>query len=376
MQKSLKGRVIAVDVILPMLDGGCAGHRIIGAYAPWNPGSAGDVRHFWNDIAQLCLSSSTSWMMAGDFNATVSSCERVSGGADAREQYRWFLQVVNGHDLWSDIDDRSQARDWMCRGHGSHMEGNIIDWIVTSTLTLVDAGIFVADRHNDFVPFTDHRVIIGQLSHKSPVSIWKSDSSLFNPPSRQSTAVSRVKVPLKSEKDKYQTFQDLVDARIKAECISERFVMDDNSFIRHYKELGSVFKQVSEAVFGHKSPFVKQKDIITNRQIKNIVKGIHAIGSAIRFEKSGHTAHISLKAIHAYHCVVADFNRVRGSDETLLQFLAKRRRVLHKSLFAERSKEIILRAKLLTGTRYLLPLKEALLRSWFNPTLSYCFLSL
>ena len=38
---------------------------------------------------------------------------------------------MDGHDLWSDNDDRSQARDWTCRGHGSHSEGNIIDWIVT-----------------------------------------------------------------------------------------------------------------------------------------------------------------------------------------------------------------------------------------------------
>jgi hypothetical protein len=158
--------------------------------------------------------------------------------------------------------------------------------------------------------------------------------------------ISRIKIPLKSEKDKYQTFQDLVDARIKAECISERLVLDDDSFIRRYKELGSIIKRVSEDVFGRKFPFVKQRNIITNTQIKDIVKGIHDIGSVICFEKSGHMAHISLKAVHAHRCAVADFNHDGGPDETLLQFLVKRRRVLHKSLFAESSKEIILRAKL------------------------------
>ena len=345
-QKSLKGRVIVIDVVLSTLDGGCATHRIIGAYTPWNPGGTGDARHFWNDVAQLCLSSPTSWTMAGDFNATVSSLERVSGGADAREQYRRFLQTVDGHDLWSDIDDRSRAQDWTCRGHGSHMEGNIIDWIVTSKSTLVDAEIFVADRHSDFVPFTDHRAIVGQLSHKSSVSTSNVGLSMFNLPSRQSAAVSHIKVSLKSEKDKYQTFQDRVDAWIKAECIGEHVVSDDDSFIRRYKELGSIIKQVSEDVFGRKSPFIKRKNVITNRQIKDIVKGIHAIGGAIRFEKSRHTAHISLKAIHAYRCTVADFHCDLGSDDTLLQFLAKRRRALHKSLFAERSKEIVLQAKL------------------------------
>jgi len=222
------------------------------------------------------------------------------------------------------------------------MEGNIIGQIVTSKSTLVDAEIFVADQHNDFVPFTDHRAIVGQLSHKPPVSMLNSGLSLFNPPSRWSTVTLCIKVPLKSEKDKYQTFQDLVDARIKAECISNHLIMDDKSFIRHYKELGSVFKQVSEDIFGCKSLFIKQRDIINNRQIKDIVKGIHTIGGMIHFEKSGHMAQILLKAIHAYHCMVVNFNHVPGSDETLLQFLAKRRCTLHKRLFSECSKEIIL----------------------------------
>ena len=83
------------------------GHRIIGAYAPWNPGGTGDVCHFWTDIAQLCLSSPMPWTMAEDFNVTVSSLERSNGGGDAREQYKYFLQTVDGHDLWSDNDGRS-----------------------------------------------------------------------------------------------------------------------------------------------------------------------------------------------------------------------------------------------------------------------------
>jgi len=114
-------------VVLPTLDGGCTGHRIIGAYAPWNPGGSGNVCLFWDDVAQLCLSSPTPWTMAGDFNTTVLSLEWASGGADAREQYKCFLQTVDGHDLWSDIDERSRAWDWTCQGHSVQSEGNIID---------------------------------------------------------------------------------------------------------------------------------------------------------------------------------------------------------------------------------------------------------
>ena len=63
---------------------------------------------------------------------------------------------------------------------------------------------------------------------------------------------------MKSEKVKYQTFQDKVDARIKAECISKHSILDDDSFIRRYKELGLIFEQVSEKVFGRKTLFVTQ----------------------------------------------------------------------------------------------------------------------
>ncbi|KIK04951.1 hypothetical protein K443DRAFT_35575, partial [Laccaria amethystina LaAM-08-1] len=35
-QRALKGRVIALDIILTTPDGRCFRHRFIGAYAPWN----------------------------------------------------------------------------------------------------------------------------------------------------------------------------------------------------------------------------------------------------------------------------------------------------------------------------------------------------
>jgi len=66
------------------------------------------------------------------------------------------------------------------------------------------------------------------------------------------------------------------------------------------------------------------------------------IGGAIRFEKSGRTAHISLKATHVHHCAAMDFEHDQRSADNLLQFLVKRRQLLHKNLFAEHSKEIVL----------------------------------
>lgn len=42
----------------------------------------------------------------------------------------------------------------------------------------------------------------------------------------------RIKIPPKTEKHKYQVFRDQVDDRVKAKCIHERPVIDDDSFVR------------------------------------------------------------------------------------------------------------------------------------------------
>ena len=128
-QQSLKGRVIAIDVILPTPNGGCIPHRIIGCYAPWNPGDTDENRHFWNDLTDLCRSTTTSWTLAGDLNATVAPFKRHSGGAEARQQFLEFLRLSNGHNLWTDNPDCTCLTNWTCRSkHDGHsMEGNIID---------------------------------------------------------------------------------------------------------------------------------------------------------------------------------------------------------------------------------------------------------
>jgi hypothetical protein len=62
--------------MLPTSDGGCHLHRLIGAYAPWNPGDEGIGHSFWTDLTHLCNSSPIAWTLAGDLNATVSMLER------------------------------------------------------------------------------------------------------------------------------------------------------------------------------------------------------------------------------------------------------------------------------------------------------------
>ncbi|KDR73908.1 hypothetical protein GALMADRAFT_71607 [Galerina marginata CBS 339.88] len=191
-------------------------HRLIAAYAPWNPGDEGDTSDFWKDMTSLCRSTTTSWTLAGDLNATISLFERRSGGVEARRQYLQFLDLTNGHDLWSDNPDRTRVNDWTCRS-SQPGQGNIIDRIVTSSSTLTDAEISVTDRHNDWIPNTDHRGIVARIMHSRPLTnddIQNGETDLnFQ---RRPSSSPRVKMPLKTEKEKYQTFRDGVDEKIKA----------------------------------------------------------------------------------------------------------------------------------------------------------------
>jgi len=86
--------VIALDLVLPTADGRCFPHRIFGAYALWNPGDDGDSNLFWNDMTQLCRSTTIPWSIAGDLNTTVAPFERHSEGTEARRQYLQFLQGI------------------------------------------------------------------------------------------------------------------------------------------------------------------------------------------------------------------------------------------------------------------------------------------
>jgi len=345
-QQSLKGRVIAVDVILPTPSGKCIPHRIIGCYAPWNPGDSDDNKHFWTDMTNLCRSTTTSWTIAGDLNATVAPFERHSGGTEARRQFLQFLQSTNGHDLWTDNPDRTRLTDWTCRStHDGHSaEGNIIDRVVTSQSNYIDAEISVTDKYDDWIPHTDHRAIIARITLSTGILESDPGNPLTANFTRKASSPPRIKLPLKTEKHKYDTFREAVDNLIEAKSLYEYRVTDDASFNEQYKNLTEIITSTASKIFGHTKPYIQPPQNIANPKIKGIIADMRAIGGAIRFEKSNRTAHVSLKAMKRHDDALLVYTR--SQEETNLhQILAKDRKALYKSLYAERAKEIVLRAK-------------------------------
>ncbi|KAJ7637992.1 hypothetical protein DFH06DRAFT_1138634 [Mycena polygramma] len=189
-QASLRGRLLAIDVVLPTDTGSGFIHRVIGIYAPWDPGINNidpSAREFWSDVTSFCQNITTSWSMAGDYNATVASAERAADNSDARAQFTKFLVEARAHDLWSDVRNRDRRTCWTSRARGSNGGGNIIDRIVSSKCLLVDSEIGVADRYSDFVPSTDHRAVVGKLVYAPPTAsgtytVFPEASQIFNQP--------------------------------------------------------------------------------------------------------------------------------------------------------------------------------------------------
>ena len=81
---ALVGRLIAVDIVIPMDTGTGFLHRIIAAYAPWDVADTSETAAFWTETAKLCAGLPNSWTLLGDLNATVTQAEQKSGGSDAR----------------------------------------------------------------------------------------------------------------------------------------------------------------------------------------------------------------------------------------------------------------------------------------------------
>ncbi|KAJ7817913.1 hypothetical protein B0H14DRAFT_2601637 [Mycena olivaceomarginata] len=91
---SLKGRLLAMDVILPTNTGHGFVYRIMRVYMPWDPGISNvdpDASELWSDVTTFCNDTRTSWSMAGDCNATVASSERAADNGDTCMQFNCFL---------------------------------------------------------------------------------------------------------------------------------------------------------------------------------------------------------------------------------------------------------------------------------------------
>ncbi|KAJ7694634.1 hypothetical protein B0H17DRAFT_1199155 [Mycena rosella] len=242
---ALKGQVIAVDLALQTTNGMAYTHRVFGVYAPWDPGTD-DTKEFWPALMKLVQNMPTSWSLGGDLNATTTAAERASGGSDARDKFNAFLDAVDGHDLWSGRPDRSRYYDWTSSGQDVDKNGgSIIDRFVTSRETLLDSEIYATCGGKDFVPHTNHRVVVASVIHCPPNggrTLFVEKPVMFSK--------MRLKYPAKLESHRHESFCKLVDAHVNSEGLHDICVNDDETFIKLYTEFGKAMISAAEEATG------------------------------------------------------------------------------------------------------------------------------
>ena len=339
---ALIGRLVAVDVIIPLDTGDGFVHRVIAAYAPWDITDTCDTAAYWSEVTKLCISSPNSWTLLGDLNATVSQAERKTGGADARLHFTNFLRLSKGSDLWSNNPERSRHSDWTCKPRLSTDGGSIIDRVVTSTDCYLDSEISAANTHLDFVPMTDHRPIIARIILKPP---GRNAARCIHEPFIPVLNRPRIKFPDSTNKHLFQVFRDQTDTKIRQAGLQDFSVTDHATFNSLYTQLTEVINVTASEVFGRINR--KQRNVhttITNQTIQQLLGRSRALGGALRLDGDP-TSFVSHAAILTYHLSSAEYSLNPSSHLTLRSFLLAKRKTINKNLYREHSNEVYARVK-------------------------------
>ncbi|GBE82322.1 hypothetical protein SCP_0407060 [Sparassis crispa] len=164
----LRGRAVILDLIIPTTTGRGFPYRLIGLYAPWDPGNDElSVSSFWSTITDLCRDAKYSWCILGDCNASISSTETLATSppnASPRLHYTAFLLNMQAIDLWSYRGDADAHSMFTFK---NHLSQSIINRAAHSPSGFVTGTITANDN---FIPATDHCAISASLLLAPPAT--------------------------------------------------------------------------------------------------------------------------------------------------------------------------------------------------------------
>ncbi|KAL6298495.1 hypothetical protein BKA93DRAFT_830635 [Sparassis latifolia] len=240
----LRGRAVILDAIIPTVDGHGFPHRIIGLYAPWDPGeNEQQLSSFWPAISELCSQVWYSWCVIGDCNASVSMTETLSSTPSisaAQRHYTDFLHMAQVIDLWTLQGDADANTNYT---FSSHIGRSIIDRVAYSTQGILTGTIEIADT---FIPATDHRAIWASLILTPPLPHATSVRFCEPPPFDQPKCFY---YPQQHEKHRFATFANAVDSLVQNDSLHSSQVTDDTSFNTRYNALTLIFQRAAEEAF-------------------------------------------------------------------------------------------------------------------------------
>ncbi|KAF8972557.1 hypothetical protein BDZ97DRAFT_1722685, partial [Flammula alnicola] len=292
----LAGRAVALDLTIPTTDNRGFTHRLIGIYAPWNPGVGDSSDHdFWPAISQICLSAPFSWSLHGDFNATLSSAESSSPTYsinNARLLYSQFLRQTESIDLW----------------------GTLADCPLDQYFTFKSFDSNVSDHAQNILPV---RTIIDPYS-------------------------PRFRFPGKGEKEKLTKFSNLVDQQLHSDPINDTEIVDDASFKLVYDSLTRILLDAASNSFIRPDhSHSNQPPKPSNATIRLILREQRRVNRLIYFTRHLLKTHSPLLSVPIWaqpyltaFCQSPEFTS-DFSPKSFLAFLQSARCSLNKIRFAE-----------------------------------------
>ncbi|GBE82235.1 hypothetical protein SCP_0406180 [Sparassis crispa] len=328
----LRGRAVILDIVIPTSTGCGFPYRLIGLYAPWDPGEdEQQLTLFWSTITNVCREARFSWCILGDCNASLSVTETSSATpslSPSRLHYTAFLHNTHALDFWllrGDADVRSMYT------FRNHFGQSIIDRVAHSQQGLLAGTIAIDDI---FIPATDHRAIFADITLAPPVTLPA--SVVFPELSTSHSYPPRFYYPRRHEKHRFESFAASVDALTEAEHLAQFPVSDDVSFQFRYDALTRILHAAATDSFElpHISP---PPHPLRTPSIGLIVTELRRINRLIFAERHQTVPLLSLRApwVNSYIQAFLDSR----SPHSFLTFLIHTRRALNKLRYREEHTE-------------------------------------
>ena len=290
---SLRGRVVALDIVISGVSNSSRILRLIGLYAPWNPGADDDSSRFWSEITTLCQpehhTTFDAWQIIGDCNVVLSRLERTSGLALspnavlARSLYTDFLSSASGWDLWDSNPNRSASSHYTHTLRGPSRVRSILDRSAVSVAGVLAGSIRVLSDRDLYIPAdadadSDHRPILSSISFLSGPSALPFELSFAN----TVMAPGRIMYPRSNKAATFTKFSETISQYFQAHPLPlDSEPHNEAEFDSLYRPLTAGILSVSESVFGRKSRAYDWNRTISSPTIRSRVLTLKSLGRAI-----------------------------------------------------------------------------------------------
>ena len=295
----LRSRALCVDITLPTSSGKAYIHRLIGVYAPYDPGGNDEVDYvqsYWDSITGLCLTAPYSWEVLGDCNASLAPSESTGTWVQlcrAGRAISSFLSSTNGTDVWSLQGDNDARINPTFKSYATGSQ-KILDRCLLSSIGILSPSI-AAPKF--FVPGTDHKWITSSfVSSPPPVLGSNHRANLEQHLSQPTLYPGRFCFPRKAESERFTAFREAVDDILSRTTKPVLPIQNDDAYETLFNIIGDALEVAGTKAFELPSPrssqFTKR---IRSPSIDVIVRESRRTNRIIAAARQGTMSELSLR---------------------------------------------------------------------------------